>query len=145
MLLAPDMFYRYSGKLKKHEIRISKSETNPKFECSNDQKKPGSINDSIGANSYETSVDNGVSCRARPPCRAGLNGTEAVHYIGRGFGGSFTLDQTDRIAVSGGAYVKLRHNQSVMPDPGSSPGQALIRDPEVVVFSGFPFRLRSGW
>ena len=61
-----------------------------------------------------------------------MNGTEAVHYIGRGFGGSFsidqtdrpggqrrrsyetmpkwhsfTFDQTDRIAASGGAYVKL--------------------------------------
>jgi len=31
----------------------------------------------------------------------------------------------------------VKSPKTVMPDPGSSPGQALIRHPEVIEFTGF--------
>jgi len=38
-------------------------------------------------------------------------------------------------------YIKIdelvKSPKTVMPDPGSSPGQALIRHPEVIEFTGF--------
>jgi len=34
-----------------------------------------------------------------------MNGTEAVHYIGGGFGGNFSIDQTDRLSASGEVLV----------------------------------------
>ena len=60
-----------------------------------------------------------------------MNGTEAVHYIGRGFGESFTVDQTDRLAVSGGAYVKLHVPGSVIPGLTSLPRTPIRGNPGI--------------
>ncbi|MCF8052572.1 MAG: hypothetical protein K9L59_15125 [Desulfobacterales bacterium] len=57
--------------------------------------------------SYETSVEAGIFVGHDVRVVPHRNGTEAVPYIGRTFDKSFTVDQTYRLAVSGGTGFRI--------------------------------------